>query len=385
MKKIRCADDSQALQDWASSKEPEFQWALQRLRGKDRKRYVASLEWWMNNSKEEWVRQAFAAIATEDPDRAAEIAKGIPPGKKEALTVSAFSHLAEVDCIPDEKERVKALIQVALDPKSGWEQRGRAIKLLVPPDQPLRYPDRNIDDALVKLLSPELTDDTINFTIGNACRAIAQRGKTENFPKMVDALKKVKDSTVYSEVLGAVTQLSQCAPAKYNSHLLAVQRPQLKRTNNNVPDLLMAAWSADLRALKPDLEGIATSGPDDYEDERAHSYGGEVCDIGRRFHLARKIASPWNEEDLLTKCRLLLTLGLNDAFEFVEEPDAERLTRMKSELAKTAKALTPEQKKQIVAFLAWYQNEHISNEKEPVYRERRSKFVTLAKGLLELQ
>ena len=83
MKKIQCADDLHALQEWASSKERGCQWALQRLKEKDRKRYVATLEWWMKNTKEKWARQAFDAIAAEDSERAAEIAKGIPPARRE--------------------------------------------------------------------------------------------------------------------------------------------------------------------------------------------------------------------------------------------------------------------------------------------------------------
>lgn len=378
LKKIQCADDLQALQGWASSKEPGFQWALQRLKDKDRKRYVAALEWWMKNTKENWVRQAYAAIAKEDSQRAVEIAKEIPPEKKGYLTVSAFSHLAEVDGIPDEQKRVKVLIQVAMDPKSGFEERGKAIELLVPPENPLRYPTPDIDAALVQLLSPELADDIVNFTLEHACRALARRGKTEYFDKMAETLERTEDGTIYNRVLGAVTQLAQCDPAKYNPRLLAILQPQLKRTNKKVSDLMMAAWSTDLRDLKPDLESIATSGPDDYEDERANSYGGVVRAVDGRFHLARKIVSLWNEEDLATRCCLLLIFGLNENCFYSGNP--EQSARIKSELTKTVQVLTPEQRKQMIVFLEWYQGVEI-------YKENSigAKLITMAKNLLNMQ
>lgn len=138
----------------------------------------------------------------------------------------------------------------------------------------------------------------------------------------------------------------------------------------------MAVWSADLRGLKSDVERIATSGPDDYEDERAHSCGGEIRAIEGRFHLARKILHLWNEEDAMTRCRLLLAFGFNDAYELV---------RMKTELAKTARILTREQRKEVSVFLEWYQGEHINKENDAVSRERRAKFDVLVRDALDLQ
>ena len=107
--------------------------------------------------------------------------------------------------------------------------------------------------------------------------------------------------------------------------------------------------------------------------------------IEGRFHLARQILSLWNEEDAMTRCRLLLAFGFNHAYEFVEEPVPERLARMKIELAKTAQALTCDERKEATDFLQWYQDEHINKENEPVYRDRLVKFAALAQAVLNLQ
>ena len=385
LKKIRCAGDPGALQAWAASREAGFAWALQRLRIEDRKRYVSALEWWLKNTKEEWVRQAFDSIAQEDSARAVEIAKGVPPDRKGDLTVSAFSHLGEVDGIPDEQKRVKALIRVALDPRSGWEERGRAIDLLVPPGQPMRYPTRDVDDALVELLHPKRADELLNFTLARACRGLARLERTACFDKIAVALKTADDGMVYSEVLGSLVQLAQCDPAKFNPRLQAILKLQLERTNKMAADLLMAAWSADLRALRPDLERLATSGPDDYEDERAHSCGGEERAFEGRFHLARQILSIWDEEDPASRCRLLLAFGLHQAAEFVEEPEPEWRARMETELASIGRILTTEQRKEAASFLAWYQEQHIDKEEQELCRQRRAKFIELARNALDLK
>ncbi|MFH1707936.1 MAG: hypothetical protein ABIF71_08455 [Planctomycetota bacterium] len=385
LKQIRCADDLPALKAWACSKEPGAQWALQRLKTKDRQLYVAALEWWMKNTKENWARQAFDAIAKEDSARAVEIAKAIPPGTQGDLSVSAFAHLAAVDGIPDEAERVKALIKIALDPKSEWAERGKAIDQLVPPAQPLRYPTRDIDDALVALLDPKLGDPLINFTLGKACQGLARRGRTEYFDMIVGTLAKAKDPMTYGRMLAAVIRLAQTDPARYNPSLVNVLRPELKITNKMVTDLIMAAWSADLRELKPELECIATSGPDDYEDQRANSWGGAVRAVNECFHQARKIVALWNEEDPLVRCKLLLAFGLNDAFEFVDDVQPERLARMETELTRATQSLTPDQMGQVAGFLEWYRNEYISKEKEPIFQRRLIKFDALARRLLNLQ
>jgi hypothetical protein len=66
-KKIRFAEDFQALQEWATSQTPGSQWALKRLKAKDKKRYVAALEWLANNTKDRWAQQALEAAVTVEP------------------------------------------------------------------------------------------------------------------------------------------------------------------------------------------------------------------------------------------------------------------------------------------------------------------------------
>jgi len=381
LKKLEAANDAQRLEAWACSDAPGWQWALQGLKGQERERYVAALQWRLSRTEGEWARQVFDEIARTDTQRAAELAKEIAPEKKGDLSVSAFAHLDAINGIPDEAKRVESLIQVVLDPESGWKERGRAIELLVPMEQPLRYPGQEIDDALLALLDPELADDLINISLGAACRALARRGGTDHFDEMYTTLTRIEDGYVYDQVLGALTQIAQRDPQRFNQKLLSLLRPHLERTNRMISGILWAIWAADLRELKPDLERIATSSPEDYEDPHAHSFGGGVTPIEGRLHLARQIVAVWNEEDPATRTKLLLAMG----FESLGPGAApERLAQWDRQLSDAAKSLSAEQAKDVDDFIKWYEKEHIAKDENPGYRKRRMEFSERARRRLGL-
>lgn len=364
LRQSQVAHDPKELMGWAVTGEPGWQWALQRLRELDRDRYVFALEQWLKKTKGKWTRQALAAIAEVDPDRAKEIAKKLSPDAKGDLTVPAFSLLTKAKAIPDEQKRVAALVKVALDPKSGWDQRGQAIDHLVPASDPLKYRDRKVDEALLRLLDPKLADDTINFTLAVACRALALRGRTEYFDRITERLDTIADGEVYHRVLGALTQLARKGGAEHKATLISILKPHLKRTNKMITEIVWCIWAADLRALKADLESIATAGPGDYEGPKASSHGGGVTPVTHRYHLARKIAAIWNEEDSVTRGRLLVAFGFHEAY-YVASSDAEpeRVEQLTTALRDLAGSLSAEQTRQVVAFLKWCEGRQIDKER----------------------
>ncbi len=351
LRQIATAQDPARLLAWATSTAEGSQWALQRLATLDRTAYATALEWWIARSDGKWARQLFEELNTVAPERASKIARDLPPDKAGALTLSAFALLSALDTVPDEPTRLAAIIRVLHDPNSGWQERSRAIELLVPPEKPMRYPAQQVDEALLKLLAPDQADDTINFTLSAACRALARRGKVEHFDRIVETLSTIKDAGVYSRILGALTQLAQVDPARFNPQLLAIIKPNLAQTNIQMAELLWCIWSADLREVKPELERLATASPDDYEDPKACSYGGSVTPVDGRFHLARKIVSIWNEDDDTARARLLAGLALGECNSFISEPVPERLRRLQIELGSTGAKLTTAQRDQIAALL----------------------------------
>jgi len=350
LRKLATADNPEALYTWALAREPGSQWALQRLSRADPGRYVRALEAWMNQAEPRWARQYFDEIARVNPARATEIAAARPTDRADALTVSSFSILHQASQLTDEQQRVIALLAVFQNPKSGWEQRGKAIALLVPPDEPMRYPQTAIDDALLHALDPDQADDVVNFTPAEACRALALRRRTETFDRMEKFLRSSRDSYIYGRILEAAALLAQADPERLNPRLLKIVKPELAATNKQMNEILWTIWAADLRSLGPKLEQLGTSGPDDYEDERAWTSGGEVAPVKGRFHLARKIADLWNATDPVTQIRLLTAFALETSYSLTEEPEPARIHRLKASLRQATLVLTPPQRERLDAF-----------------------------------
>ncbi len=380
LRQIRSAHDLDTLHTWARTDEPGADWAIRRLRHLDHDRYVETLEWWVHHSTSHRARHAFNLLARENSTRAGETAAEPSVATRDDLAAAAFTQLARATDMPDGPPRIEALIRVALSTNSDWKERGRAIDLLAPPDQPLKYPDPEIDETLLRLMDPALADETINFTLGKACLALARRGRTNTFDSMADTLVSLEDPSVYPYVLQALVQLAQLDPARFHPRLADLLRPQFRHTNQSIPELLMAVWIADLRELQPDIERIATSGPDDYESERAHSCGGHPSDVDDRFHLARKIASLWNEEDPATKARLLLAFGFHQAPKLSVNPRPEQTFRMETELSRLSPTLSPDHRRQVTEFIEWLRSTQINS--ASLDQDPRAAFLTRAASIL---
>lgn len=348
LRKLAVATDLKRLSALAVSSEDEGQWALQRLAQVDRKRYADALETLLRATKGKWSRQFFAELARVDPERATALARNYPPAKNGALTISAFLQLARAGNIPDEKARIATVIKVLHDPKTGWEERWRAIDALVPPDAHLHYPGREIDDALLRLLDRRPGSEKVDFAPERACMALAARGRTEYFDRIFMQLEAKKSH--YIEILRALTRLALKEPQRFNSRLVAAIKPELSNTNVSVPDLFWVIWSANLAELQSDLERLATHNTDEYEDKKAQSSGGEISPVAGRFHLARKILALWREPDAVTRGRLLTAFAASDVFECCLEPDPEKLVRLKAEMNRVSLELSGDEKKTLAAF-----------------------------------
>lgn len=382
LRKLAVADDVTALYAWALRQEAGSQWALQRLRRVDPPRYVQALEVWMKTAKPGWARQYFEEIARVDPARAAEISRGLPAAEAGALTVSAYSVLDAAKQMTDEAQRVKALIGIVTNPKSGWEERGKAIELLVPADDPLRHPQAEVDRALLRTLDADQADEIINFTTGASCQALALRGRVETFERMTALLRNERlDGEVWLRVLGAAALLAEADSERLKPRLREIVSAELDATNKRVAEILWVVWAADLRELLPKVERLATSGPEDYEDKRAAMSGGNVSPVTERFHLARKLADTWNADDAVTRIRLLTALAFETAYFVCEEPDTLRVRRLKASLREAAVGLTAAQRERLEQFFEAAITRPGASEDDAVNDSRR-KVVKLVRTII---
>lgn len=351
LRKIDVPTNPDGLYALATSHKDEQQWALQRLAQIDRKRYADALEFWMQKAGGKWARQFFNELTRIDPARAATIARELPADKIDALTLPAFVVLREAGVVPDEPLRLATIIKMLHDPKTDWLERAHAIEALVPLDDALRYPGREIDEALLKLFARDQADESGTFTLERACLALARRGRTETFDRIAEQLQTTQDKGNYDRVLDALAHLAQRDPARFNSRLVEIIRPHLSHTNKSVPGLIWTIWAADLRDLEPELQRLATNDPEVFEDYKAHASGGEASAVTGRFHLARKILSLWEERDTYTRARLLIALAVEANNEFIEKEHLERFARFKAEMDRLGSELSAEEKQKLSAFL----------------------------------
>jgi hypothetical protein len=348
LRKLATVSDLEKLRRLAVSSADEGQWALQRLAQVDQKRYADALEELTRKTGDKWKRQFFDELIRADPARAAAMARALAPDKKDALAIPAFLHLRATGAVPDERKRIATIVNLLLDPRTDWLERGQAIDALVPEQDPLHYPEPEIDNALLRVLEPG-NKDSVDYAQAKACRALAARGRSEHFERIVHHLEN--DDFHYGWIAGALARIAQLDPARFNSQLFALVRPNLSKTNKSIPEIFWAIWSADIREAQPDLERLATQDPSEYENEKASSSGGAVSQVRGRFHLARKIVSLWSEPDPLTQAKLLATFGAMNVFVCCLEPQPERLTRLKMEMNRVSETLSPDAKASLSRFL----------------------------------
>jgi len=139
------------------------------------------------------------------------------------------------------------------------------------------------------------------------------------------------------------------------------------------------------------------------EGTRSDRSANDPAEIPDRYHLARKIAAVWNEEEPVARAKLLLAWGFHDVQHVVIPREvsragdsmsaaddywsarsrrAERSVRMKAELERLANTLSAEHKRDVVAFIDWYERTHIVTEDNGCLREWRERFAGLARRML---
>jgi hypothetical protein len=356
LRKVRTFDDPAALEQWAMKEEPGWRFALARLSALDRRAYVRALESWLGQTKDEDRRQVFATLAQADPERARALSADSSLGKDTDLAVASFSMLAKARAIPDEPQRVAALVALMIDPAVDWRERRRAVDVLVPADQPLRFNAAAVDEALLSLLQPGPNDSDGAYVVGPAAQALACRGRANAFEALLRAWRAREErswgSNGVSDVLGALVMLSsQQGGPEQRQQLAEALRARLQQTHGLLTDVILAIWALDLRELALDLTRVATSSPDDVEGDQVNTWrSGPAEPVADRFHLARKVLAMWNEEDTFTRARLLVAFGLNEPA--LATP--ERTRQMKNALMTVAGALAKHktERERLLRFVA---------------------------------
>jgi hypothetical protein len=224
--------------------------------------------------------------------------------------------------------------------------RSSVISNLASLDEPLRYPDPRIDDALFRVLrgglSPHALDrktDEREFNdAANAAKALAGRRRADAFPVIMQLLEVRNENVRYAknDLLEAATLLAPVKP-EYRQKLieyLTIQLHELAKSPHFTGDLFDSVWRGDFRELTQVLQSMATGSPDEVEDERGSTWTDPPHPVVGRFHDARRILIAWRESDALTKLKLDAIIEATSGYiglpaellcrEFAALPDADR-------------------------------------------------------------
>ena len=388
IRKIELGEDIAALTTWARLRDADSIWAASRLRRVSAAAYADVLADWLGLARPEHKAQILHAISRAAPQRALDIASRVRPSGGSELNAAASEILDKAGLLSGDQDRIAALIKIARDNRAGWEERTSAVALLVPRDDPMRFPGKDIDDALISIIESEPSGDFMpDFTLPAAARALAWRKRLDKLDRLIALFETRAGSRMplhTEDFLSAVTYLARKDKEAGSRRLAQVIVPHLKRTNLRITEVLWSVWAADLREFKRDIERIATASPTEEEGRKASTSGGMPTEVNERYHLARKIAAIWNEEDLQTRGKLLLSFGLSESYEFTEAEALERRERMREALATLGSEAAGADLKALGGFLAWAEDEVVRKESEPVYRERMEAFVRLAREILGL-
>lgn len=201
-----------------------------------------------------------------------------------------------------------------------------AIWDLVSFEEPLRYPDQHIDEALFQILRTGLSPRVLNGKAGEtafgdaarAAEALARRKRQDAFPVTMLLLSAGNDDRRYAEddLLEAATLLAS-TKTEYRQTLikyLTMQLNELAKSPHFASVLFDSVWRGDFRETTPLMEKMAAASPEEVEDVHGSSWIEPSRPITRRFHGARRVLIAWRESDPLTKLKLDSIIVASTAF-----------------------------------------------------------------------
>ncbi len=342
LRQLAINDDKTALAERIAKTGEAWWWAYRRLKELDAKLAANTLHALLaaNVKSVDHAVTIFPELAEVAPEQAKELVDLLPAESRKWLSASSLEKVRRDTSLPD-------LLAIAENPEASLEGRIEAIEALVPADDPKHFPEASVDEALRRLLVASFPNDKIQATCRSAAIALARRDAAANWDGILAALKQ-QDIFGHLELLTSLAMAVETNPAKYGPFFEEFIGEHLVNTNFSVDLLAWVAWTANLRALKPKLEAIATSAPGDYGN--SGGWGGEVRPIKHRCHLARVVASIWNEEDSVTRAKLIAGLGIfNDGhMNPAYTPGIRRRTEV--EFLAAVEKIGLDDKKQVAAF-----------------------------------
>ncbi len=290
----------------AESNDASAAWALQQLQIHHPAAYADTL---------------IASFCDADPKSRGMIfstlAAAYPPGAKllrETLTDQQAADLAielarfEQKQEPDlAKSRIPELLEIAKDAAAtrDYNERGPAIELLsaLPLDEAQRAQFEEL--LLSELKNPQRRPFKISILPWITTALIKLPEPDRHWDALVKGSEKATEFGEFYNFLDALSTLALATPEKRMGQLVDFVRPCFARHGGMMNELFAVALALDLRALAPEIQHLASTGPEVPDGECANGWGGNFTGPGNsRYHFARHVTSLWQEPDADTLARM---------------------------------------------------------------------------------
>lgn len=349
MVKLRALGQPTRLMELAKGDGPHSLWALQQLQIQSPETYSDVLIARFRDANEWGRRTIFDTLAAAHPAGAKRLRAELTPTEQADLAVelAAFEIKDEPDLA---KSRIPGLIEVFKDPSGtrDWSTRGPAIALLA--ELPLDATQQAQFEALLlaELKTPRRADFGISV-LSRVTSAITRLPDADrHWDALVESAKTATELDEFEDLLGALAALAVTRPDPRMGQLTDFLRPRFTRHWGMMNHLFVAALALDLRAVAPEIERLATTGPDVPDGDFGNSWSSGFTGPGnRRYHAARHVSALWQESDPDVRARMWAALLVASPHCFVGDETIPKCLRDRCREA--FQAATPVIRPQVVA------------------------------------
>ncbi len=344
-------DNVGELKVWAAGRVEGSGWAYRRLRALDAEAANDVIEKVLKKlTKADYqFSQLVDRLREHAPERARKFIASLPTEQRFDLEQERTAEPGTVAAAS-----VSELLGIVRDRTRKFDERTDALGRLVPGKSPNLHSDPSVDQQLVEVLASELAlskdeeDDSVSGSLASRVfGALAMRDPVKHWSTMANAIPALEERG-YSGAgtfLDALIPAVDSQPSVFRPKMVALLQPRLKATRDSWERLLWIAWACDLREMRSQIAGMATSKPEDYgEDETFMSSKPKVH--RHRIHLARQITSLWDEPDAATRIQMLVALGLSHSFDFTDRHEHLK-QRMNLELLRDIATLSPGERERL--------------------------------------
>ncbi len=310
IKQLGAIFEALPLVKMAEANDASAAWALQQLQIYHPKEYADTLIVAFRDADPKSRGMIFSTLAAAYPEGAKLLRETLTAQQAAALAIelASFEQKKEPELA---KSRIPELLEIAKDAVGirDYGERGPAIELLsaLPLDEAQRAKFEEL--LLAELKTPQRRPFKISILPWITTALVKLPDPDRYWDALVQGAEQATEFGEFYGFLNALSTLALANPEKRMGQLVDFIRPCFTRHEGMMNDLFAVALSLDLRGLAPEIQHLASTGPDVPDGECANGLGGKFTGPeNNRYHFARHVIALWQESDADTLARMWLAL-----------------------------------------------------------------------------